>query len=350
MHFTDLSGPSSHHIRKIMAIAVTDNSRYGFSASQDRTVKVWDLENGHVVQTLYGHTGGVLSVLPVPNRQRVISASADHTLMLWDFITGRTIHTFRGHTDWVYTVAVTRNGKHAVSGSADRTVRVWDVERGQQQKVLPDHLDEVRKVVLTSDSSLAIATIRADEQAGASVEQGEIKIWDWKRGAVSHVLRGHVDLVTDLIVLSDNQHVISASWDGTIRIWDVIRGLEMKNIRAHKTRRDLRIVLLSNERQLVSVEERGLITIWDILSGEALYRLDSPCNHITSLATSSDSRYLIITARDGSLALWNVATRKMDFVYRASNALSACSISPNNKTLVVGDDSGQIYILQLEKA
>jgi WD40 repeat protein len=58
------------------------------SASDDRTVRLWDLLNGRQVHQLGGHTGKVNSVAFSADGRLLASASDDHTVRLWDPITG----------------------------------------------------------------------------------------------------------------------------------------------------------------------------------------------------------------------------------------------------------------------
>jgi WD40 repeat protein len=81
------------------------------------------LESGQRLRTLEGYAGAVRGGDDTPDAHRAVSASEDRTLRLWDLETGRTIRTFKGHTDSVWAVAVTPDGRLAVSGSGDRTLR-----------------------------------------------------------------------------------------------------------------------------------------------------------------------------------------------------------------------------------
>jgi WD40 repeat protein len=60
----------------------------------------------------------------------VISASEDKTLRVWNLMTGEIERTLQGHTGPVNAMAVTPNGRHVVSSSYDSTLRVWDLKDG----------------------------------------------------------------------------------------------------------------------------------------------------------------------------------------------------------------------------
>jgi WD40 repeat protein len=66
----------------------------GVSASDDQTLKVWDLESGKKLQTLAGHRDGVNGVAVTPDGKRAVSASRDQTLKVWDLETGKVVAAF----------------------------------------------------------------------------------------------------------------------------------------------------------------------------------------------------------------------------------------------------------------
>jgi WD40 repeat protein len=56
----------------------------------------------------------------------MVSASEDQTLKIWELGSGRVVATLEGHTNWVYACAVTPDGLHVVSASGDHTLKVWE--------------------------------------------------------------------------------------------------------------------------------------------------------------------------------------------------------------------------------
>jgi hypothetical protein len=103
-------------------------SRTLASASDDKTVKVWDGATGQEVLTLKGHTGPVASVAFSPDGKRLASASFDKTVKVWDAVTGQETLTLQGHTDAVLSVGFSPDGQRLASASGDKTVKVWEAE------------------------------------------------------------------------------------------------------------------------------------------------------------------------------------------------------------------------------
>ena len=80
-------------------MAVTADGRRAVSASDDNTLKVWDLETGEELRTLAGHSGRVTGVAVTADGRRAVSASWDKTLKVWDLETGARMRTLAGHSD-----------------------------------------------------------------------------------------------------------------------------------------------------------------------------------------------------------------------------------------------------------
>ncbi|KAF9185085.1 hypothetical protein BGZ51_002959 [Haplosporangium sp. Z 767] len=105
---------SDTETRTMMSIVVT--------GGLDNTLKIWDLETGECLNTLFGHVEGVWSL--AFDKLRIVSGSLDRTIKVWDTESGRCLYTLEGHDGPVTCVSL--GDTRIVSGADDSVVLVWD--------------------------------------------------------------------------------------------------------------------------------------------------------------------------------------------------------------------------------
>ena len=92
------------------------------SGSNDRTIKLWDINMGQCLYTMKGHTDWV-RCLQFDDR-KMVSGAFDHMIKIWDMKNGKCVSTLKGHSDAV--MCLQFNQDMIVSGSKDKNIIVWD--------------------------------------------------------------------------------------------------------------------------------------------------------------------------------------------------------------------------------
>jgi GTPase SAR1 family protein/predicted MPP superfamily phosphohydrolase len=130
--------PNPFHLRVATAygpdafngVAYSPNGRIIAAASNNGTIRLWDVQTGKLLRSLEGHTIWVWSVAFSPDGLLLASGSGDRSVKLWEVASGKLLRSLEGHTNWVESVAFSPDGLLLASGSIEPSVKVWEVARG----------------------------------------------------------------------------------------------------------------------------------------------------------------------------------------------------------------------------
>jgi WD40 repeat protein len=170
---------------------------------------LWDLGKRELVTSLGGHTDRVNSAVFSPDSRKLLTASNDGTARLWDAATGSLLATLSSHTGIVHDAVFSADGNRIVTVSQDRTAGLWD-SQGHLIKKLDGHTSAIRTIAFSPDSSLLVT----------GSDDFSIRVWHSRDGTAAAVLIGHGGPIASL-AFPGNARVLSASGDGTVRLWDL---------------------------------------------------------------------------------------------------------------------------------
>ena len=326
------------HTQRVKAVVITPNGKQVISGSDDKTLKVWNLETGEEIFTLIGHRnsqhGSINTLAVTPNSKQVISGSLDDTLKVWDLETRKELFTLTGHRKPVNAVAVTPNGKQVISGSDDKTLKVWDLETGEELFTLFGHLDEVNAVAVTPNGKQVISG--SDDKT--------LKVWDLETGEELFTLFGHRARVNAVAVTPNGKQVVSGSGhhidrgDRTLKVWDLETGEELFALFGHSDW-VTGVAVTPNGKQVVSVSGDKTVKVWDLETTEELFTLTGHSNWIEGVVVTPDGKQVISASRDKTLKIWNLETTEELFplIGRTNStdaSVSAIVITPDGKQVI----------------
>jgi WD40 repeat protein len=125
------------------------------SASSDRTIKLWRVTDGTLLQTLAGHDDVIRAVAWSPEGRQLASASFDRTLRLWSALDGQLVWVAQDPTDYRFrTVAFSPDGRFLVSGNRDFSVALYDTPSGTKVTTLTAHAGTVNRVLFSPDETM----------------------------------------------------------------------------------------------------------------------------------------------------------------------------------------------------
>lgn len=222
------------HAKAVSSVACSSDGIIA-SGSADKTIRIWgagsDSTSGSAI--LEGHGDAVLSIAFSTNGEFMFSASRDRTVRAWKKTKADGVsYQFWfdvNHQRAVNSVACSSDGRHFVSGSDDQSCYLWEVKAEQQRP------REFRVPLEISGNITSVIFSPSGEQVAAA-SKGEVVIWNrWDR-EVKYRLRGHAAIITSLAVWQApldsadherREHIVTASWDKTLRVWDMQSGQQL---------------------------------------------------------------------------------------------------------------------------
>ncbi|KAI9276282.1 WD40-repeat-containing domain protein, partial [Sporodiniella umbellata] len=164
------------HTQWVNSVRICLEGKMLISSSDDASIRLWDLSLRACTRVFQGHVGQVQVALPsplgfkhnlgsTPDSPIIISSSLDNTIKIWDLQSGKSLRTLFGHIQGIWGLDFDK--LHIVSGSHDKTLRIWEAETGKCLYALEGHHGPVTAVKL-SDTKIVSAS-----------DDGEVKIWDF---------------------------------------------------------------------------------------------------------------------------------------------------------------------------
>jgi WD40 repeat protein len=322
---------------------------------------------GDGVKVLRGHVAGVFSVALSRDGQVLASASNDNTVRVWDVATGAALTTLSKEFSVVSAVAISSNGSNLAMGSQDGSVFIWDSSSGEEPTTLAAHRGIVRCLAYSAD----------DRWLASGGADRSIRVWSAKTGEVKKILDGHARGVFCLAFSPDGKTLASGSSDESVKTWDVERGTEetRETLRQRPKHGPIVSLAFSPDGQELAVTTASVVEVWE--AAQSVHRSDLPCREKGAIwwsarysregrliAIGSGSRYartLRVDAKKGvstgthqaqdeEIRLWDVQTkREIGHLVGHREAVRTVALSADATLLVSGSRDRTVRIWDLSR-
>jgi WD40 repeat protein/tRNA A-37 threonylcarbamoyl transferase component Bud32 len=206
-----------------------------------------------------------------PDGKRIAMGSWDKSIKVWDAGSGKQTLTLMWHGDAVQCIAFSPDSKRIVSGSSDRTLKLWDVA------------SDARGLAL--DPGSAIRSVRGRERL---------------------TLRGHEGAVCAVSFSPDGGRIVSASADGTLKVWDAGTGHETLTIEGHLDQISS-VAFSPDGSRIASGSADGELRLWDTETGRGMLALTTDAGGIRAVAFSRDGTRIVSGSSNGTIRIWGAS-------------------------------------------
>ncbi|HNP65992.1 MAG TPA: TIR domain-containing protein [Woeseiaceae bacterium] len=294
-------------------------------------------------------TENVLWVTFSPDGEQLATANTDGSVRIFTVRDGKEMLRFQAHPGAILSLSFTPDGSALLTTSINHLnasqARLWNAADGTL----------IRSIIDKGDCCVSEGVVSPDGRRAAIVEGRDgVSVRDLESGERLLNLGGgeSFPLIYSVAFSPDGAYVATGDSDGLVRIWDTRSGTESLTLRGHESRVGS-VNFSSDGRYLVTTDAgpTAQALIWDVKSGQ---RLTSLLGHdveefglrgILSATFSPDSRFIVTTAGNRTVRLWEFAHPDSARLLRDKGRARRFTFSPDG-TLIAASSEGAALVWQ----
>jgi len=235
----------------------------------------------------------------------------------------------KGHGGWVTSIATGTDV--VISASRDKSLIMWKIERddttgtyGVPLKRFVGHNHYVQEVSLT---------VGKDSHAVSASWDGSIRLWDLASGESKRFV-GHSGDVMSVVFAPDNRRVISGSRDKTVKLWNILGQCKQTFPKVHKdwvSAVRCTPAAAGKDSQVVSASWDHSIKVWTPLDSTRLnvaHNLAEHTGYINAISLSPDGSLCASGGKDGIVMLWDINEGTNLTSHNGGDVINALAFSP----------------------
>jgi WD40 repeat protein len=304
------------------------------------TIKLWDLNSGELIKTLYGHEYAINCLETTHDGKFLVSASMDRMIKVWNLKTYTCVKTIEGHVGPVVSMKITPDMKYIISGGGgqnDNTVRIWDIYQSKLPAEDAAYYRNFNHIQVSQKGDFIVNSSRKS-----------VQLRDLKTGKITAELKGHKSHIKQIITDDEGTKVISASLDKTIRIWDPAT-LECKGLLEGHTDGILDICLSGDGKKLASCGWDRQIIEWDLDKNQKIRICQGHESPVIYNAYFRDNKHLLSFSADNTFKIWDSDTGICISVLQVPVKITSSVLMDRKSRIYFGCTDGSIQYWNLQK-
>jgi len=182
----------------------------------------------------------------------------------------------------------------------------------------------------------------------ASYDQ-TLKVWDLEQGEEERTLAGHSGGVNAVAVTADGKRAVSGSADKTLKVWDLERGEEERMLVGHSSGVDA-VAVTADGKRAVSGSADGTVKVWDVEGGEEERTLAGHSGGVDAVAVTADGKWAVSASEDGTLKVWDLERGEEErTLVGHTDYVRAVAVTADGKRAVSGSYDQTLKVWDLER-
>ncbi|XP_072745526.1 protein qui-1 [Anoplolepis gracilipes] len=296
------------HSSPISCLAVTHQSQYLLTGSEDTSIIVWDMKDLIMKRRICEHIAPVLTLTTALNNSVIVSGGEDSRIIATSLLTGEVLMKVDHHRGPVTTIRVDSAGEVLVSGSVDGTVCLWSLESFSllNSIILPS---PVIMLDVSADSVFLLA----------ACEDQKLYLRSLATGTNIHTLRGHQGPVKSLCLAKDCRRAIAGGTEGRVSVFDMHSGKLIRTLPANPSA-SVTSVKVTEKDDFLITGGGSRVTYWSFRGEEPPPKPQKPGKQdslqphtapISCLDISRDGAMAVTGGVDSLVNLWQLNTHEL---------------------------------------
>lgn len=236
----------------------------------------------------------------------------------------------------VKAIAYSKNGHH-VASAVDKVVTIWNIDTRHELCMLRGHKDIIHSVAFSSPGHLLL-TASAD---------GTARIWGADTCKLLHSLAMPASKrVTVANFSHDTKRLITASADGITRVWSLTDLRDLFSLEQPAVNIDVWAEFSPDDQMIATANFKGDVKVWRSRDGSLLQRLSGHADTVWMTAFSPDGLLLATAGEDQTVRIWRTADGHLEKVLKGhTQPVRSVRFSPDGKYLVTAssDRSARVW-------
>ncbi len=392
------------HAGRIFSVAFSPDGKFGVSSSEDKTIKLWKLNDGKLLKSwepyrkevgpapvfgvgfstdgkyivegtgvigsslqsleigkiddnnvhvfmdpsigLAGLQPSIRAICVSKSGAEFITLDAKNELKLWSFETGKLIAVFESQREQMTSLCITPDGKWAYTGNADGSVQRWDVSKRKPDILYKSvHNGEVKSIAVSSNNQMILS----------GADQGDLQLWKMDGSSVQPIFTfkdSHSPGNGQTAVFSPNDSLLAyAASDKSVVLWDISKKTATDRLAGHEE--EVSAICFSPDgTALMSGSFDNSLILWDVEKGERKLALNGYSRIIKEVFFTPNKKFAVAVPEfSDKIVVWDTeggGVTKAFFGHRY-DVVSAC-VSPKGKYLLSSGDDQQLILWDFETA